>query len=458
MGQAAAFFDLDRTLLAGASGPIVSEALREVGVMPANKIPGEGLLFGIFDLIGETRPSMMLAKQGVKLSAGWDAAAVNRAGALAAQRLVPQIQPFGLQLLEEHRSAGRLVVMATTSPASVCEPLGDLLGLDGVISTHYGDDDGVYNGTVDGHYVWGKGKRAAVEEWAEEHDVDLAESYAYSDSYYDQPMLSAVGHPVVVNPDPRMRVVATVKGWPVRYLDVPRGVPKVGGVEPQQAVLAMVQPELIPYARFEFTGVDHLPDDGGCIIAANHRSYFDIVAIGLVMQELGRPARFLAKKELFDAPVVGQLVRAMGAIEVDRGSGSSNPLDQAVEALEGGEVVVILPEGTIPRGEEFFNPKLVGRTGVARLARESGADVYPLGLWGTENVWPRNSKVPLMWNVLDAPTVEVAVGGPVELKRSSRSDNADTKRVMTAITGLLPAEARKRRKPTEAELARTFPS
>ena len=106
-------------------------------------------------------------------------------------------------------------MLATTTPLDLVKPMADRLGLDDVIATRYGvNADGTYDGTVVGNFVWAAGKLAAVRAWAEEHDVDLAESYAYSDSFYDTPLLSAVGHPVAVNPDPRMQVMARARRWP----------------------------------------------------------------------------------------------------------------------------------------------------------------------------------------------------------------------------------------------------
>ncbi|MEE9416847.1 MAG: HAD-IB family hydrolase [Acidimicrobiales bacterium] len=482
----AAFFDLDRTLLQGASGPVMSEALRDAGILTSSKSPIEDALFGLFDLVGENRPSMVLARLGVRFSKGWDAAAAADAGRSAAERLEPMIQPYARQLIDWHHGEGRSVVMATTSPYPMCAHLGELLGLDDVIATSYGVDKGKYDGTVDGHYVWGPGKRDAVVEWCDANDVNLDESYAYSDSRYDLPLMRAVAHPVAVNPDPRLLVIATAARWPVLYLDVPPGVPKVAGlVEPQKALLAMARSEMVPYARFDIGGTDHLPAEGPVIVAANHRSYFDPLAIGMTLARTGRPARFLAKKEVFDAPVVGQVVKALGTIRVDRGSGSSTPLNQALEALSAGEVVVILPEGTIPRGPAFFEPQLEGRRGVAELARKSGAPVVPLGIWGTENVWPRNSKLPMVWNVTSPPTVTVRMGAPVDLsdfvkapkaskkkagkeskaKVSKKSESAIKAReasivrtVMDSISELLPEESREIVSPTDEQLARTYPS
>ncbi len=444
-------------MLPGASGPVVSAALREVGILGEKAIPGEELLFNVFDKIGETLPSMMLARTGVRFSAGWDAGLVAKAGQLAAAALVEHIQPFAHRLVEEHRAAGRQVVMATTSPSTVCEPLGKLLGFDGVISTKYGVTDGALNGTVDGQYVWGRGKLAAVRSFAEAHDIDLDQSYAYSDSFFDQPLLGAVGYPVAVNPDPRLRVVAAARRWKVVHLDVPPGVPKLAGMEPQQLIHAFSKPELIRYAKFSLHGLDNLPATGPVILAANHRSYFDPIAISCALAARGRTARFLAKRELFDAPVVGAAMQALGGIQVDRGTGSDDPLAAAAEALDAGELVVILPEGTIPRGPAFFDPELKGRRGVADLARMTKAPVIPLGLWGTERVWPRSARVPAIWNVIDAPKVKVRIGEPVALKNTKNSASKDVERVMEAIAAELPAKARKTRKYSQKELASTYP-
>ena len=92
---------------------------------------------------------------------------------------------------------------------------------------------------------------------------------------------------------------------------------------------------------------------------------------------IGRPVRFLGKQELFDAPVVGQLARALGGIPVDRGSGSGGPMREATARSRAGEVVIILPQGTIPRGEAFFDPVLQGKTGAARLAAATGRPGRP---------------------------------------------------------------------------------
>ncbi|HUS60891.1 MAG TPA: lysophospholipid acyltransferase family protein, partial [Acidimicrobiales bacterium] len=196
-------------------------------------------------------------------------------------------------------------------------------------------------------------------------------------------------------------------------------------------------------------------ETGPGIVVANHRSYFDTVAVGMTVLGAGRLLRFLGKKEVFDAPVVGPMARAMGGIRVDRGTGSDEPLRHAARALEAGELVAIMPQGTIPRGREFFDPVLKAKTGAARLAAMTRAPIIPIGLWGTEKVWPRSSQIPHIWNVANPPQVRTRVGPAVDLGYEDR--HADSTRIMEAIVALLPPEAREQGAPSEGDLRRASP-
>lgn len=453
----AAFFDLDRTLLAGASGAVYSDAMRESGFV-SRSIPGEKFVYGVFNLIGETLPSMALARQAAAMAKGRSRDAMQRAGKSSAAKLAAMVQPFAWPLFEEHRAAGRKLVMATTTPYDLVKPLADELEFDAVLATRYGvEADGTFDGTIVGPFVWARGKLAAVRTWSAENGVDLGESYAYSDSVFDSPLLGAVGHPVAVNPDPSMVVMATVRRWPIANLDVSPGVVKVPvvGVELQKIAAQFARPAFIPYARFDIDGIENIPKDGSAIVVGNHRSYFDAAAISVTIARSGRTVRFLGKKEVFDAPIIGPLAAAMGGIRVDRGTGSNEPLQAAADALEGGELVALMPQGTIPRGPAFFDPVLKGRYGAARLAHLSGASVIPVGLWGTEKVWPRSSRFPNVLNVTSAPDVTIRVGKPVKL--GGKSLKADTEKIMKAISKLLPPESRTAHTPTPEELASTYP-
>lgn len=452
---AAAFFDLDRTLLQSASGRVFGKYLEAEGLGTGAHLPGAGLVVALYDLFGETQLNMAATKQFVRTANGWPVEAVERAARNAAVELAEAVPAYAKLIIESHHENGVRLVMATTTPTVLVTPLAERLGFDDVIATEWAHDGDEFDGTTVGPFVWGPKKRDAVVAWAEENGIDLTESYAYSDSYYDGSMLDTVGHPVAVNPDARLAAVAALQGWEIRHFDAPPGVLKIIGREFQDLLRPFTRTDFVPTVSWSFAGLENVPAEGSAILAFNHRSYFDTVAMQFLIAKIGRPCRFLAKKELFETPLLGQIARLAGGIKVDRGTGSTEPLQHAVEALRAGEMVALAPQGTIPRGLEFFDPVLKGRPGVAKLAKDSRALVLPVALWGTEKVWPRNTKVPKV-DLLHRPSVSVTVGSPVELKYGEAT--ADTERIMSAISALLPDEANQPYEPTEAELARTFPA
>lgn len=456
----AAIFDLDRTLISGSSTPVFMKELAADGITDAGENPIVGIvqraMKTVYDVVGESRAMMQPAKLAVRANRGWSVADVETASKRAAKEVAQQLQPFAKQIIDEHREEGCLLVLASTSPIPFIEPLAAELGFDAAIGTRWADDGTSFTGELDGPFVWGPAKADAVIEWAQANKVRLGQSYAYSDSYYDSPLLDAVGHPTAVNPDPRLMATAAIKGWPVRHLDKSEGVIKVGGREIQEWTRPLMRPELVaPYADISFENTEKIPSEGAAIVVFNHRSYFDPTVMGLLIAKAGRNIRGLGKKEVFDVPIVGRLMRASGGIRVDRGTGSDEPLDAAIESVRGGELLMLAPEGTIPRGPAFFDPELKGRWGAARLAAETKAPVIPVGLWGTEKVWPRSSRLPRL-SLTDRPHVTATVGKPVKLKYDD--PDSDTKRIMKAISKLLPAEAREHRIPTEEELALTYPA
>ncbi len=456
MAKSAVFIDLDRTLLCHSSGQVLNRALVEEGVIPAGRsLPGDRVLYAVNDRFGENLFSMGLVRAAARVARGWSQEQVQAAGRRAVPALSELVAPFAPQRLAAFRAEGHRLVLSTTTPLDMIAPFAEAYGFDDLIATAYETKDGRYTGRLYEGFVWGTGKLRAVREWAGARGIDLADCHACSDSIFDVPLLSSVGSPHAVNPDPSLTVVATARRWPVEHWDRPPGVPSVIGLEPYHLLRPFVRKLSFPYARFDIAGVENVPMRGPVLLASNHRSYFDVAALALVARDIGRPVRFLGKKEIFDAPVVGLIARAIGGIAVDRGSGSKTPMRDAEAALKAGEVVIVLPQGTIPRGHDFFDPILKGKTGTARLAATTGATVVPIGLWGTENVWPRSARLPDFTLVRNPPTVTVRVGKPVPL--SLTDAKADTATIMEAISAQLPAEARVRHEPTATELARTKP-
>ncbi len=449
----AAIFDLDRTLISGSSAPIFTTHLEAVGIGSGVKIPLMDEFYKVFESLGESLVAMQIARFAARANKGWSVELVQQAATLAAVELAGMIQPFAPQVIQQHREAGHQLVLATTSPAAFVTPLADLLGFDAVIATKWGQADDCFDGTLDGPFLWGRQKMLAVSRWASQNSIDLNQSHAYSDSYFDGALLQAVGHPHAINPDPRLQALAAVKGWPVRHLDVSPGVIKIGGHEIQDWLRPLSRPELVPYATFDFIGVDNIPSTGPAIIVFNHRSYFDPTAVAFLLSKSGRTIRFLGKREVFDTPILGKLTQGMGGIPVDRATGSDEPLQAAARALQGGELVAMAPQGTIPRGPAFFDPELKGRWGAARLAALSGAPIIPVGLWGTEKVWPRSARLPKL--SIPRPPVRLNVGQPVEL--GLVDPDVDTTAIMSALSALLPEQARQEHEPSKEELALTYP-
>jgi putative phosphoserine phosphatase / 1-acylglycerol-3-phosphate O-acyltransferase len=456
MGKSAVFVDLDRTLLGYASGQVLNRALMDEGVVPQGRtLPGDRLLYAVNDRLGENLLSMSLVRAAARVAKGWRQDQVRAAGRRAVDDLKALVAPFAPQYLDDFRAEGHRLVLTTTTPVDMITPFARSMGFDAVVATAYETSEGRYTGRLYEGFVWGTGKLKAVRTWAEGEAVDLDDCHACSDSVFDTPLLASVGWPHAVNPDLPLTAIATARRWPIEHWDRPPGVPSWLGLEPYDVLRPFVRPACFPYARFDISGIDHIPRSGPVLLAANHRSYFDVAALALVVVRLGRPARFLGKREIFDAPVVGSLARALGGISVERGRGSDRALRAAEAALRAGEPVLVLPQGTIPRGAAFFDPELRGRRGTARLAASSGAPVIPIGIWGTEKVWPRSARTPDVTTVFGPPTVTVRVGQPLSL--SLTDAEADTATIMAAIAALLPEESTTRRSPTAEELARTKP-
>ena len=128
-------------------------------------------------------------------------------------------------------------------------------------------------------------------------------------------------------------VLGTLRGWPLRHFDLPEGVPKIFGRELQEWTRFLQRPELLSNVRLDVAGVEKIPREGPVIAVFNHRSYFDAPVVTTVLGQTGRSFRFLGKKEVFDAPVVGQLMTALGGIRVDEGTGAV--LDESGAAIPG---------------------------------------------------------------------------------------------------------------------------
>ncbi|HVW32339.1 MAG TPA: lysophospholipid acyltransferase family protein, partial [Acidimicrobiia bacterium] len=185
--------------------------------------------------------------------------------------------------------------------------------------------------------------------------------------------------------------------------------------------------------RFRIEGLERLPAAGPLLLASNHISYFDPIAIANLTDLRGRRVRFMAKAELFRNPVLGAALRSMGQLPVDRGTGDSSALDAAAASLARGQVVHVFPEGTI---SDDLNP-MAGKTGLARLAKAAGVDVVPVGIWGTQRIVPPRGRKARRFRT----PVVLVVGDTVPVGPTANPREA-TDRIMAGICAAV-AQARR---------------
>lgn len=213
----AAFFDLDRTVIARSSMMAFARAFQRAGLLSKRAALRSAWTHLRFTRAGAGPEELARIRARVlQVTTGWPQADVRRIVAAGlADAIAPIVYREAAELLAEHRRAGRLVYLVSAAPEEIVEPIGGHLGVDGVVASRaYLDGDGCYLGTLE-RYCYGPAKADSVVELAARLGIDLARSWAYSDSATDVPMLEVVGHPVAVNPDRALRDVAEARGWPV---------------------------------------------------------------------------------------------------------------------------------------------------------------------------------------------------------------------------------------------------
>lgn len=217
MAHAAAFFDLDRTLISGASAfPLGIEAWRK-GLASNQQVARWAVAALSFKAMGDKGDSVSEDVRADFLTHIADTS-VEELDALTSSvvpRLMDRVRPESRKLIAMHHEHGRDTWIVSASPQAIVEPLAEDLGMTGAIGTKGEVANGRYTGRIDGPFVYGAGKADAIEKLSSDRSYDLALSYAYSDSISDLPMMELVGHPVAVNPDSELGSIAHERGWPV---------------------------------------------------------------------------------------------------------------------------------------------------------------------------------------------------------------------------------------------------
>ncbi len=213
----AAFFDLDKTVIAKASMVAFGREIYREGLISRRTIVRGIYGHFVFQHLGASEAKLEeVREQALALTKGWDQERVKQIVRETLRTVVePIIYSEAADLIAEHKAAGRIVAIVSASPEEIVAPLAEFLGAHRALGTRARiDADGKYTGLVD-FYCAGPYKPVAMAALAQELDIDLSASYAYSDSATDVPMMEAVGHPVAVNPDRVLARIAKERDWPV---------------------------------------------------------------------------------------------------------------------------------------------------------------------------------------------------------------------------------------------------
>jgi HAD superfamily hydrolase (TIGR01490 family) len=216
-GHGAAFFDLDKTLMAGSSGMVFARVANRKGFVARSQLAKWGWDHVRYRLRGssdaQTNAVVDVAK---RIFAEMPERDVERMAPEVLAGILPRIYPQMLDEVHRHQDEGRATFIVSAAGNDLVKALAAVLGMEGGIGTRWAvGQDGKYTGEMDGPFVYGKGKVEAMRRFAAKHDIDMDASFAYSDSVSDLPMLRSVGHAVVVNPDADLIEIARQEGWQV---------------------------------------------------------------------------------------------------------------------------------------------------------------------------------------------------------------------------------------------------
>ena len=240
MARTAAFFDLDKTIIAKSSVLAFGKPFYQGGLINRRAVLRSAYAQFVFALAGADHDQIERMRAYLaSMCTGWDVAQVREIVSETLHEIIdPIVYDEAVELITMHKAAGRDVIIVSTSGEEVVAPIGAMLGADDVIATRMVVADGKYTGEIE-RYAYGPEKAVAVLELAVQRGYDLSGCYAYSDSVTDLPMLEAVGNPHAVNPDRALRKIANERGWPL--LAFSNAVPlreRLAGMRPEHPVVS----------------------------------------------------------------------------------------------------------------------------------------------------------------------------------------------------------------------------
>lgn len=425
-----AFFDLDRTLIAGFSGTTFAREWLTSGRAAASDVAAMFAAATAFQLGRKNFSAFVSESLGMVrglTEAEFDAIGERLFGASIAADIFPESRA----LVEAHRAKGHTLAVISSATRSQIAPVARELGIEHVFCTELEVKDGRLTGQIVKPACYGPGKADAASRFAAARGIDLAESWFYTDSDEDLPLLLIVGRPRPINPSRRLQAIAAKRVWPVRTF-TSRGIPSVTDVVRTSLSIGSTIPSLLlglPAAILDgdfrqainlaattwgelgtalagvhvtVSGEEHLWSKRPAVFLFNHQSGIDPL---LICKLLRRDFVAISKQEVRGIPVLGQLFELAGTIFIDRFNHAEalKALEPAVEALRRGQSIAIAPEGTRSIGPRLGRFK----KGAFRMAMAGGVPVVPIVIHNSIDALPKHGVV------IRPATVEVTVLPPV---------------------------------------------
>jgi putative phosphoserine phosphatase/1-acylglycerol-3-phosphate O-acyltransferase len=426
-----AFFDLDQTLLAGFSaGAFMRERLLSGRMSPREMLDATAGVLGF--KLGRIGFSGFVASATAAYRGLSERTLEDIGEEVFEKHLATQIYPEARALVRAHQDRAHTIAVVSSATRYQVDPFARALGIEHVLCTELEVVDGVFTGQVVRPTCYGDGKARAASTFASRHDVSLHQSFFYTDSHEDLPLLEAVGRPRPLNPDRRLAQLARERRWPVRRFHS-RGTPSLGDWVRTGLVYGSIGPATAAGATAglvngswreavnmtgsiwgdlatSFAGIDlrvegeeHLWSHRPAVFIFNHQSALDAV---LMIKMLRRDITGVGKKELKSNPIFGPMFSAAGVVFIDRGNSTRaiEGLEPAVRALREGRSLVIAPEGTrslTPRPGPF-------KKGAFHMAMQAGVPIVPVVFRNVLDALPKDAVV------VRPATIEAVVLPPID--------------------------------------------
>ena len=412
-----AFFDFDKTLIAGYSAQAFMWQQLKTGKLGPKQITNLGATLtrysrggmGFSDFVAESSQFMT----------GQTEAQLAKEGDLVYKKSVAgSIYPEARELLAAHKSMGHTIAVVSSATKHQIAPAAKELGIEHIMCTELEMVDGVFTGNVISPTCFGEGKRIAAEKFCVEHKADLGISFFYTDSEDDLPLSKAVGNSRIVNPSKTLAKIAKEEDWPVcDFTD--RGRPslvqmaKMGSVYYMMpAAMTMALPiwaltgnkrsavntgmslwadyaSALTGLKYDIEGEDHLWEQRPAVFIFNHQSAADTVIISKLLR---RDFTGIGKKEIKKMPIVGQMMQFADVVFIDRENSKSaiDAMKPVVDAIKkDGLSVTLAPEGT----RSYGNKLGVFKKGAFHIAMQAGVPIIPIVIHNAADTLPRGRQI-----------------------------------------------------------------